>query len=369
MHEESLHGVTLVHVNMTAQRFEGKRFYASRGYRIYCSDDEGLTWDEDGHFPAPLWRRVVVSHSLLRRMSRSGIYGVLPLADGSRLCVAAKSLLRADAGSSVYHAVFSFKRGSRPLNLCLTPDGKIYWGEYFLNLTRSSPVRIFCSDNQGKHWETAFTFPKGSICHVHRVVHDPFDDAVLVCTGDRDHEVAILKTTDGFKTLTPLVQGKQEFRTTSLIPLQQCILYGSDNPKGVNYVMSLDRGSKDVRIIQKLPGPVLFGCRIGNCAVFATMIEKEDHEVSLWAGDAAGFRQVVRFRSQKMNQFWREIIGYSTVILPEGIGDWPELLCTPVGTREYPECLLKIDLDKAGVKLYAPEFPGDNAQTTIERTL
>ena len=334
---------------MDVHRTEGEALYASRGYRILSSPDAGKTWLDDGWISVPWWRRVLDSYPLTRRMSRGGVAGVWPQTDGSRLCVVPKMIMRAEPDSSTYRCVLRVDKGSRPLNLCQGKNGEIYWGEYFLNLRRSQPVRIFASKDKGRNWEAIYTFPKGKICHVHRIVYDPIGDAILVCTGDRDHEVAILKTTDGFQTLETIVQGDQCYRTTSLIPMRDSILYGTDNPNGDNYVMAINRQNGSVERIQELPGPVLYGCRVGDVAVFGTMVEKKDHEVTVWAGNERAFRLVAHFNTRKATWLWREAAGYSTVILPEGTGRWPHLFLTPVGTQEFADSLLRINLERVGL--------------------
>jgi hypothetical protein len=331
---------------MEVHRVEGEALYASRGYRILRSQDVGKTWLEDGWVPVPWWRKVLASYPLTRRMSRGGVAGVWPQTDGSRLCVVPKMIMRSEPGSSTYRCVFRVDKGSRPLNLCQGKDGQVYWGEYFLNLRRSQPVRIFGSKDKGKNWEVVYTFPIGTICHVHRIVYDPFEDAILVCTGDRDHEVAILKTKDAFRTLEPIVQGGQQYRTTSLIPTKESILYGTDNPNGDNYVMAINRENGRAERVQDLPGPVLYGCQVGEVAVFGTMVEKKDHEVTVWAGNERAFRLVAHFNTRKATWLWREVVGYSTVVLPEGTGRWPHLFLTPVGTQKFANSLLRINLEK-----------------------
>jgi hypothetical protein len=330
----------------TIHRVEGQVIYASQGARIFRSENGGAIWKEDGALGMPAWLTRVAAFALLKRMTRGGIFSILPLGDGARLCIAHKMILLAEPGSSVYRISKHIPKGSRPLNLCLTPNGNIYWGEYFLNLRRSEPVRIFCSKDEGRNWEVVHTFPKGSICHVHRIVHDPYDDAFLVCTGDRDQEVAILRTDDGFRTLRPIVHGDQKYRTTSLIARPDCILYGTDSPNGENYVMALDRKSGSVDKVQRLPGPVLYGCQVGNQVVFATMVEKQHHEVSLWVGDEKGFSKVTHLKARKWNRAVRELIGYPTAILPEGTSSWPNLYFTPVGTELHDGSLVRMDLSK-----------------------
>ena len=72
--------------------------------------------------------------------------------------------------------------------------------------------------------------------------------------------------------------------------------------------------------LQEIPGPVLYGGCAGDQVVFTTMLEKRHHEITVWAGQGKVFRQVAYFAAAKSNWLWRELAGYSTVILPEGAG-------------------------------------------------
>jgi glycosyltransferase involved in cell wall biosynthesis len=328
----------------TIQRVEGKLSYASQGYKILRSTNGGSNWEEDGVVAVPRWRKLLASQPILNRITRGRVFGVLPLASGARISLVGGMIARAEPQSSDYQCVFRFPKGSRPLNMCLTPGRKIFCGEYFLNLQRLDPVHVYCSEDDGLHWDIAFTFPEGSICHIHRVVYDPYDEAILVCTGDRDQEVAIYKTKDEFRTLEPLVCGAQEYRTTSLLPCRNFLLYGTDNPEGRNFIMALDRRTNKVERLQEIPGPVLHGGYVGEQVVFATMIEKRHHEITIWAGHEKAFRQVAYFEAHKSNWLWREVVGYSTVVLPEGVGRPGELFCTPVGTAKYADTPIKIEL-------------------------
>jgi glycosyltransferase involved in cell wall biosynthesis len=328
----------------TIQRVEGKLAYASHGYKILRSTNEGSNWEEDGVVPVAWWRKLLAPHPILNRIIRGRVFGVLPLASGARIGLVFGMIARAEPQSPDYRCVFRFPRGSRPLNMCLTPKNKIFCGEYFLNLQRLDPVHVYGSQDEGINWDIAYTFPKGSICHIHRVVYDSYDDAILVCTGDKDQEVAIYQTKDEFRTLKPLVGGAQEYRTASLIPCPDFLLYGTDNPDGQNFIIALDRRTNKVERLQKIPGPVLYGGYVGEQVAFATMIEKRHHEITVWAGHGKAFRQVAYFKADKSNWLWRELVGYSTVVLPEGSGSPGGLFCTPVGTAKYADTPIKIEI-------------------------
>jgi glycosyltransferase involved in cell wall biosynthesis len=328
----------------TIQRVEGKLAYASQGYTILRSSNRGGNWEEDGIVAVSGWKKFAAPFPLLSRILRARVFGVCPLSSGARISLVADMIVRARPQSTVYECVFRFPPGSRALNLCVTPDRKIFCGEYLLNLRRSASVHVYCSQDDGIHWDLSYTFPKESICHIHRVAYDPYDDSILVCTGDRDQEVAIYQTTDEFRTLKPLVGGGQEFRTTSLIPRPDYFVYGTDNPGGRNFIMALDRRTRRVERLQELPGPVLYGGCAGEQVAFATMIEKGHHEITVWAGQGKAFRQVAYFAGAKSNWLWREMAGYRTVILPEGAGLPGSLFCTPVGTVAYDGIPVKIEL-------------------------
>ncbi len=112
--------------------------------------------------------------------------------------------------------------------------------------------------------------------------------------------------------------------------------------------MALDRATGRVEGLQAVPGPVLCGCEVGEMVVFSTMVERQDHELTLWLGNEAGFRLLAHLKARKWNRLWRELAGYPKVVLPEGRAAWPVLFATPVGTKYWAERLLRIDLEAAG---------------------
>jgi hypothetical protein len=76
------------------------------------------------------------------------------------------------------------------------------------------------------------------------------------------------------------------------------------------------------------------------------MVEKQYHEASLWCGNGSGFSMVAHFKAEKWNRPVRELIGYPTLILPEGVSRWPKLFFTPVGTQAYANALLQLNLNR-----------------------
>lgn len=322
----------------------GDRIFVDNGYEVYSSNGGGGNWVYDGFVPVTSWRRLICFSSLLQRTTRGGISLLLPLPDGTRLAVTAGRIWRADPGSRTYAPVFELSKGSMPLSLCTDADGAVLWGEYHLNLLRSDPIRIYRSEDSGRTWETAFTFSAGSVCHIHKIVHDPYENVLWICTGDRDREVAIFRKDKSFTTMSPLVQGNQEYRTVALIPLPDCLLYGTDNPRGDNFIIGLDRKTGKVRRVQAIPGPVVYGCRVGNMAAFSTMVERQVHEATLWVGNEKKMEKVAHFNAFKGARVMRELAGYPTAVLPDGESEWPNLYFTPRGIRGYGYQTYRLDL-------------------------
>jgi hypothetical protein len=77
---------------------------------------------------------------------------------------------------------------------------------------------------------------------------------------------------------------------------------------------------------------------------FSTMQENKNHQVTVWVGSGRSFRQVARFQTKNSTRLWREMAGYSAVVLPEGHQEGPFLFCTPFGDLTHANTLMRIKL-------------------------
>jgi hypothetical protein len=150
--------------------------------------------------------------------------------------------------------------------------------------------------------------------------------------------------------MSPLVQGNQEYRTVALIPLPSCLLYGTDNPRGENFIIALDRKTGKISRVQAIPGPVVYGCRVGDVAAFSTMVERQVHEATLWVGDERKMEKVAHFKAIKGTRVMRELVGYPTAMLPEGASEWPDLYFTPMGIHGYRHQTYRLDLSTGAIE-------------------
>ncbi|MEO6051106.1 MAG: hypothetical protein ABIP78_07220 [Pyrinomonadaceae bacterium] len=66
------------------------------------------------------------------------------------------------------------------------------------------PTRIYKYASGGDSFEIAYTFPGGSIRHIHGVYFDKYSDSIFCLTGDADSECQMLKSSDGLRPLRSL---------------------------------------------------------------------------------------------------------------------------------------------------------------------
>lgn len=220
--------------------------------------------------------------SLTRRIFRAEVSGHYTLPNGNRIAVAKKGIFLNKQTEKQYEKVFSIPRGSKPLNLCITPFGYIFFGEYYQNIDKED-VNIFCSKDFGQTWNVAYTFNKGNINHIHGLFFDTFTNRIWVATGDRENECIIGYTEDEFKTFTEVFRGGQEYRTCQLFFYKDFIVFGTDTQYQQNVIKKFDRKTLKISELQKVQGSVIKGGQVGDVAFISTTVEPSDVNTDKWA--------------------------------------------------------------------------------------
>jgi hypothetical protein len=174
-------------------------------------------------------------------------------------------------GHRRFREVLRIERGSRPLNICVTSSGRVYFGEYFNNPDRES-VHVYGSED-GEHWSVVHTFPAGSIRHVHNVVEDPYRKGLWVLTGDSDEESGLWFTGDNFRTLDCVVEGTQRARAVALIPLEDGLIVSTDTPHEQNYVQHCDPQTGTFREVAPLPNSAFHAIKQRELLFISTVAE------------------------------------------------------------------------------------------------
>ena len=178
--------------------------------------------------------------------------------------------------------IFSIPRGSKPLNLCVLPNGHVFFGEYFQN-TNKKNVNIYCSRDNAQTWKIAYNFKEGNINHIHGLFFDKYTNRIWVATGDRENECIIGYTEDEFKTFVEVFRGGQEYRTCQLFFYKDFIVFGTDTQYQQNVIKKFDRKTLEITELQKVQGSVIKGGQVGDVAFISTTVEPSDVNTDKWA--------------------------------------------------------------------------------------
>jgi len=253
--------------------------YIAKNYKIYKSNKMSNKLIFDGRLIDSKYTFISNFSRMLNRLLRIEPSSMLLLKNGSRLVSAKKGIFVAQKGSDKYLKTFTLPRGNKPLNIALHPTtGHLYFGEYILNGrfsdTQRTEVHIYKSENSGQSWEICYTFPQNTIRHIHGIFYDKYSDKLWITTGDRDNECLIASSSDEFKSLNILKQGKQKYRAVTLLFYKDFILYGTDTEHETNYIYRISRENGEEECLQSLQGSVLMATQdsMGQAAI-STAVE------------------------------------------------------------------------------------------------
>lgn len=254
---------------------------------------------------------------LIQRFSRSEVTSCHCTNRNALLSVAKKGIFRI-TNWNIITKTFTVERGSKPLNICVTESGLIFFGEYFQNLGKDS-VHIYKSSDDGRNWSIAYTFAAGNINHVHGVFYDKYTGRVWVTTGDRDNECIIGYTEDEFTTFTEVFRGGQEYRTCQLFFYKDFIVFGTDTQYEQNVIKKFDRQTLEIVNLQEVQGSVIKGGQVGDVSFISTTVEPSkvntDKYAHLWV-TKDGIHWEERYKAKK---------------------DWLPATLFQFGTFEFPQ--------------------------------
>lgn len=290
--------------------------FFTKGYKLYNQKEKAKDNKIGVVNDYPFF--LLSQYRLTSRLSRAEITGLYELQDGTLLVVAKKGLFKNSYNNSgEFQKVFSVPRGSKPLNLCVLPNGHIFFGEYFQNMEKEA-VNVYGSMDGGEHWQTAYTFPKGNINHVHGLFYDAYTDRVWVLTGDRDNECMIGYTEDEFKTFHEVLRGGQEYRSCQLFFYKDFIVYATDSQYIENEIRAIDRDSLKISIVAKIQGSAIKGGQTGDVSYLSTTIEPSevntDRFAHIWVTkDGKNWKEV--YKAEK--DCWPAIFQFGTFEFPQ----------------------------------------------------
>ena len=307
---------------LRALTWSGDELYAGRGYQVMRAKIESPAvapaWQPVASFRPTVRRRISVTHRLTARLFRDGFHALAVLPEGGLVAAVPGAIVTLRAGEPEFHRSHTITRGTRPLHITAVPGGAVYWGEYFDNPTREE-VHIYTSTDAGATWSVAYTFPKGSIRHVHNIVHDPWENCLWVLTGDYGDECRILRAACNLSQVDAVLQGNQQARAVALVPTPEGLYFSSDTPLESNYIYKLDRSGNLTRLAP-LSGSSIYGCRVGEDIFFSTMVEpspvNRDRNVRVYRGNILEeWRPLLEWRKDRWPM---GLFQYGNAFLPDG---------------------------------------------------
>ncbi|MGA7081476.1 MAG: hypothetical protein WBQ43_24440 [Terriglobales bacterium] len=310
---------------------------------------ERAEWEPVASFHPVWWRTLTSRTALTYRLMRDGFHALAILSNrptsdrqtndrhtNDRTMVGAvpSALVTRTPNSDEFHITHRVQRGIRPLHVTAVPSGNIYWGEYFDNRERAE-VHIYVSTDRGYTWQIGYTFPAGSIRHVHNIVYDRWGNCLWILTGDDGAECKVLRADCDLRSVEVVLAGNQQARAVAAIPTQDGLYLSTDTPFEKNHVYRLDRAG-EVEQVGDLASSSIFGCKVsckvGDAMFFSTMIEPSTvntgNEVHL-TGSRNGTNWEVLARWKKDNLAMR-YFQYGNAFLPDGENSTNYLAATTI---------------------------------------
>lgn len=261
--------------------------------------------------------------NLTRRFFRAEITGLYELKDRSLLAIAKKGLFKYKLGTEKWIKCFAVPRGSKPLNICVLPNGHLYFGEYYMNMQKRA-VNVYRSLDNGDTWQVCYTFSEGNINHIHGLFYDKYTNRMWCLTGDRENECIIGYTEDEFNTFIEVFRGGQEYRSCQLFFFPDYIIYATDSQYIKNHIKSIDRKTLKVSDLCEIQGTAIKGRQTEDGCLLSTTVEPSevntDRYSHLW------------FSRDGLQ--WKELFSEKKDCLPA---------IMQFGSIEFPEYHCKID--------------------------
>ncbi len=296
-----------------------KGAWGTKGRNILFRSPKSNKWDRIADFPFVLedllgWNR------LASRGLRVNKCIILPTDSGSLLGIRKGKVYK--ISSETVSELFQIQ-GRAPLlrGVAKSKTEEIYFGEYFSNRERG-PVHIWAVSHDMASYRKAFTFPAGSIRHIHGLYNDPFQqDRVWVTTGDLNGESFIWFSDDGFQTVTRLGDGTQLWRAVGLLFTEDSVCWFTDTNLADNHFVLMDRDSMKASILFDLDNSTLYSCRTNDGLFIASTIVEEGEfiksnraTISI-SDDCKTWRNIMSFEK---DLFPKTYFGFGLISFPSG---------------------------------------------------
>ena len=159
---------------------------------------------------------------------------------------------------------------SEVINFCSANDG-VYWGDYGRN-TEHQAVKVYHL-NKGHQISVVYSFPAGSVRHIHNIVEDV--NGFVLFVGDNETEAGIYKVNKDWSEVKPWKTGQQKYRAVVGYPYNGGVLYATDSVETENHLRFITAEGEE-KILAPLNGSCIYGCETKDDYLFSTTVEPHE---------------------------------------------------------------------------------------------
>lgn len=224
------------------------------------------------------WKKIFMKSKLLVRLLRLGIRYGIKINEDTILVVFNKKMLEVNLKTQENRKVFDIIRGNGPLAISEVNDiagfeNGLIFGEYFTNFERDV-VHIY-QRKDGGSWAIAYTFPQGTMEHIHSIIPDKYNECLWILAGDFDEASCIWMAKNNFSEVIPVLRGSQNFRACVAFPTDIGLVYATDSQFMENSIRLLKKVDDQWESIEicSINGSSIYGCLIGDTLCFSTAVE------------------------------------------------------------------------------------------------
>lgn len=299
---------------------------------------------------------------LITRLLRLGVRTAVAIDNATIILSVGNLLYELDINSGALSKGYFCGEGIRPLVFTIVKnidciDGGVYFGGYLGNMSKK-PVNIYHRTGVDE-WEVVYTFPEGTINHVHNIVADPYRNCLWIFTGDFDEASAIWKVTDNFKIVKRVACNDQKYRGCVVYALPEGLLYATDAPFADDFIYLLNPDTLEVKELFPIDGSCIYGCQWKDKYVFSSTVEGDgrnmsrmefyfgrkrgagikDNYVHMYIGNLKeGFKEVYKLKKDCMPFYTFQ---FGVFKFPYGTNNTDTLYYQPVATKQHDLNLLK----------------------------
>ena len=309
------------HITIAHHLDKDGTLWGTSGRKIYRKARQGK-WEMIAQFPFATPRDYFGFPRLAARAARADKCNIYVNQHGFILGIRASRVYQILPGEAPRY-LFSIQ-GDSVLHgsICEDDEGNFLFGEYFMNPDRK-PVHLWKVSSDLSKWELAYTFPAGSIRHIHGIYRDPFNPgSYWAASGDFERECYLYHFQGDFQSPQRFGDGSQLWRAVRLFFAPDHITWLTDSNLDQNYACRLERSSGKFETGQTINASAWYGSvtKEGFMVGFTTVEPGPgiltNHSEILASRDGFHWESIKKFRKDR----WRpmKLFKYGVISCPSG---------------------------------------------------